>query len=153
MIKYCRSWIAYKVCGETCAKFGIVTEPSCRMGKEILYYTFQCNIRDSYSYTVDDISPSLIGRYEFVTSGHCNAGWLPPNVETDSVINCLEICNIRENANHFSWNPSNKACSCYDTDPCSPDPSAYSMNFKSFKMIDNGMYYQSIKIFWWSNID
>ena len=40
MIKYCRSWIAYKVCGETCAKFGIVTEPSCRMGKEILYYTF-----------------------------------------------------------------------------------------------------------------
>ena len=96
------------------------------------------DIRDSYSYTVDDISPSLIGRYEFVTSGHCNAGWLPPNVETDSVINCLEICNIRENANHFSWNPSNKACSCYDTDPCSPDPSAYSMNFKSFKMIDNG---------------
>ena len=96
------------------------------------------NIRDLYGYSVDDISTSLIGRYEFVTSGHCNAGWLPPNVETDSVIKCLETCNIRENANHFSWNPSNKACSCYDTDPCSPHTSDYSTQFKSFKMIDNG---------------
>ena len=50
------------------------------------------------------------------------------------------MCNIREKANHFSWNPPNKACSCYDTDPCSPDTSTYSMTFKSFKIIDNGWY-------------
>ena len=91
-----------------------------------------------YRECANSLSSSLIVHYEFVTSGFCNAGWLSPNVETDSVINCLEICNIRENANHFSWNPTNKACSCYDTDLCSPDTSSYSMEFKSFKMIDNG---------------
>ena len=39
MVKRCRMWIADKHCGETCAKFGIITDPSCRMGKEILYDT------------------------------------------------------------------------------------------------------------------
>ena len=91
-------------------------------------------IYDSYNHHVDDISFSLIVYYEFVTSGYCNAGWLPPNGETDSEAHCLEMCHIRNHANHFSWNPPNKACSCYNTDPCSPDTSTYSMTFKSFKI-------------------
>ena len=86
------------------------------------------------------MSSSLIVHYEFVTTGHCDAGWLSPNGETESVFDCFEMCNIREQANHFSWNPPNKACSCYDTDACSPDASDYSMTFKSFKMINNGWY-------------
>ena len=40
MARTCREWIANKHCGETCAKFGVITDPNCRIGKEILYHTF-----------------------------------------------------------------------------------------------------------------
>ena len=48
MVTRCGEWIANKHCGETCAKFGVIADPSCRMGKAILYYTFLM-YRDEYA--------------------------------------------------------------------------------------------------------
>ena len=68
-----------------------------------------------------------------MTNGHCNDGWVAPNVAVNSARLCLDVCRRRENADYFSWDSNYKTCSCYDGNSCVGTGSTE--NFKSYQIL------------------
>ena len=84
----------------------------------------------------------LLGKYQYLSRGCCEAGWMDPNVYASGysqrfmpIDECLNICLQRDGAGYFAYK-SSYGCSCYTKEGGCPISSSNNhMELSSYEII------------------
>ena len=58
----------------------------------------------------------LIDPYKYVHQGHCAGGWVGPNSNQETPLDCRNECAARSGVEYFAYSNS-KTCACYTKCP------------------------------------